>query len=404
MIPARLSTAFALSTACIALPFATTLDAQSRTRMTPAPSQDVAQRGDHRFRYMLGGAAVGGLLSFGYYQLSDRGANSGKCEPLNCALPYLSLSGAIFGLFLAKERSAQRRAESPRLGDAIEFAVSRIDLPSAASDIAVRDSVVVVSTDSGAQVFSAVPRPVGLRRRAAGLSNLRSVALSGAPEAQLLIGTGTALWETPLTTGLVSRLMDGPVDALAANGNTVVAAFGNKVRVLQRGNGPQRLDSVTVSRPVTGASFDAASGNWWLTSDSLLYTLTVGPSGVSVREAATFVGQARAVASSANWIAVALGSDGLAVWPRTALSTGGGVISPIVTRGEPRFAFDLAFVGDDLFVAGGVDGVTRVSLEGGVLRVVGSSRQASYATTITSQNGVLWVGDTNGKRVIRIMP
>ena len=400
LISARVFTVAALMSACTMPLLAGRVEAQPTSRSTAGP--ETAQSGDHRIRYMLSGAAVGGLLSLGYYQLSNRGENSGKCMPLNCALPYLSVSGAIFGLFLAKERGAQRRAEAPRIGESLEFLVSRIELPGAATDITVSDSVVVVASDSGAQVFSALPKPVGLRRRGAGLSNMRSVAIGGTVP-KLFIGTGTALWETPLAAGRVSRLMDGSVDALGAHGDVVVAAFGTKVRVLRTVNGAIRIDSVSVAKPVTGTAFDATSGTWWLAGDSLLYALTVAPSGVTVREAATFVGQARAVASGPNWIAVALGSDGLALWPRAALGSAGGVITPVVLRGEPRFAFDIAFVGDELFVAGGVDGVTRVSLQG-TPRIVGSSRQAAYATTITSENGVLWVGDSYGKRVIRFVP
>jgi hypothetical protein len=77
----------------------------------------------------------------------------------------------------------------------------------------------------------------------------------------------------------------------------------------------------------------------------------------------------------------------------------------VLLRGEPRFAFDLAFLGSDLFVAGGVDGVTRIELSPAA-RIVGSSRQAQYATSIVSDGKALWVGDrtTSRTRVMRITP
>ena len=382
-------------------PVAQGLFAQSSSRPGATPAQEPKPLGDHRFRWLTAGAAIGGLLALGYYQLSDGGKQSGRCRPINCALPYLTISGAISGLFIAKELAAQRRAELPRAGEALTFAASEIALPASASAMWVRDTLVVVATDSGAQVMSTAPRPAALRRRGAGLSNLRSVAIGGS-NPRLLIGTGTALWETPLTSGLLARVMDGPVDALSANGDVVVAAFGAKVRVRHLVNGQMRMDSVNAPAPITSTRFDATSGRWWLTTDSLLLELAVTDAMPAIAERAQFSGQARAVASSPNWIAVALGSDGLAIWPRMTL-VGGGVTSPIVLRGEPRFAFDLAFVGDALFVAGGVDGVTRVELSP-VARIVGSSRQANYATTITSDNGVLWVGDRGKNRVLRIIP
>jgi hypothetical protein len=244
-------------------------------------------------------------------------------------------------------------------------------------------------------------RPTGLRRRGVGLSNMRSVAVGGT-DGRLLIGTGTALWETPLTTGLLTRLMEGPVDALSANGDNVVAAFGSKVRVRHVVSGTARIDSVDAPAPITSSRFDATSGKYWMTTDSALFELAITDGAPKLTQLAKFEGVARAVASSPNWVAVALGSDGLAIWSRAALN-GSGVISPIVLRGEPRFAFDLAFVGDRLFVAGGVDGVTQVDLIP-TPRIVGSSKQAAYATSITSENGVLWVSDRSGNRIMRIVP
>lgn len=382
-------------------PVARGLGAQSTRSGETTPTRRV---NDHRIRYLLTGVGIGGLLALGYYQMSDGGKRSGKCQPVNCALPYLTISGGIAGLFFAQEAAAQRRAEMPRAGDALEFRFTEIGLPAAASSIGVRDSIVAIATDSGAQVLDANARPVALRRRGAGLSNLRSVAIGapGSADPRLFIGTGTALWETPLTTGLLARVMEGPVDALAAQGDVVVAAFGSKVRVRRTVSGAARVDSVDAGQPITAARYDATSGRWWLTSDSALFELTVTEAAPVLVQRAGFSGVARAVASSANWVAVALGSDGLAIWPRTSLG-GSGVVTPIVLRGEPRFAFDLAFLGDALFVAGGVDGVTRVELGAGA-RIVGSSRQAGYATAIIAEDGVLWVGDRSKNRVLRIVP
>lgn len=395
----------AAATAVFCQPLVSGLNAQEMQRASAVQSQSQSQAsgpGDHRFRYMGAGAAIGGLLALGYHQLSV-GGRAGRCQPMSCALPYLTMTGALSGLFISREKFAERRAEMPRAGSVLEFRFTETVLPAAATALGIRDTLVVAATDSGAQVLSTA-RGSLLRRRGAGLSNLRSVAIAGS-DPRLLIGTGTALWETPLTTGLISRVLDGPVDALSAHGDIVVATSGNSVRVRRMApSGATRIDSLNAGVPVTSARFDATSGKWWLTGDSLLFELTVaeGDALPVLTQRAMFSGQARAVASSRNWVAVALGSDGLAIWPRTALG-GSGVTSPVLLRGEPRFAFDLAFVGDDLFVAGGVDGVTRVDLSAGA-RIVGSSKQGGYATTIESDNGVLWVGDRNTRRLLKITP
>ena len=88
-------------------------------------------------------------------------------------------------------------------------------------------------------------------------------------------------------------------------------------------------------------------------------------------------------------------------WRRDALS--GGIITPARITREPRFAYDLAFLGGALYVAGGVDGLFQLSLTP-TARVVGSSRQLQFATTVRAANGVLWVGDRNRKSVVRVTP
>jgi len=380
------------------------MPAQSAPRATDSPTPRQKEVGDRRFRFLGIGAAIGGLLALGYYQLSDGGERSGRCMPINCALPYLTISGGISGLFIARERAAQRRAETPRAGESLMFRFTETLLPTAANGLGVRDSVLAVATDSGVVVLSSGPRISTLRRRGAGLSNIRSVAITG-DASTILIGTGTALWETPTSAGVLSRVVGGGVGALAAHGNTVVAAVGEKLVVRRTMSGSTRVDSLDAGTAVSSVRHDAFSGHWWVTADSSLFELTVSDSSLGapvLTKRSTFGGEARAVAAASNWVAVALGSDGLAIWPRASL-TGRGVTTPIVLRGEPRFAFDLAFVNDALFVAGGVDGITHVELSVSP-RIVGSSRQAGYATIIEAVDGVLWVGDRSKNRVMRIVP
>ena len=111
------------------------------------------------------------------------------------------------------------------------------------------------------------------------------------------------------------------------------------------------------------------------------------------------------MASDSNWVAAALGTEGVIIWPREYLAprrVDGGQ-TPWRLKGEPRYAFDLAFAGNDLFVAGGVDGVTRIRLAPSPT-ILGASRQVSYATSIVARNGVLWVGDRNGSGLVRLVP
>jgi hypothetical protein len=94
-----------------------------------------------------------------------------------------------------------------------------------------------------------------------------------------------------------------------------------------------------------------------------------------------------------------MGEGGVAAWPREAV-----VGPPRLLRGEPRFAYDVALLGDALYVAGGVDGVWRVSLAGETPLVEGASRQVRFAAQVRAVDGVLWVTDRDERRVVRLVP
>ncbi|MEP6781497.1 MAG: hypothetical protein ABJC26_16485 [Gemmatimonadaceae bacterium] len=350
-----------------------------------------------KLKYLLIGAGTGALLATAYYGFSNGGKTASSCGPLNCALPYLSITGGLIGLFSAKDLAATRRAEAPRIGASLNFATVELPLISTPLGLAIRDTLIAVVTDSGAQIVSASGKPLALRRRGIGLSDLRQVALrpSGA---QLLIGTGVALWEGSAGAGQLSRAYDGPIDALATDDIGVLGASGSTV-FYRRGEGAAATtDSIRADAAVTAATFDKTSNHFWVASDSSL--IEVDATGaLKVIRKVPLPAKALSIAVSTEWIAVAMGSDGVAAWRRDGMSA--PVVTPVRIRDEPRFAFDAAFVGSDLYVAGGVDGLFQLSLSP-IAHVVGSSRQIRYATSLRSENGVLWVGDRGRKSLIRV--
>lgn len=347
------------------------------------------------------GALTGTVLAMGYYFLSEKGSRSSGCQPLDCALPFLAGSGAIAGLFIGRELDAQRRAFAPRAGEAIEFAFGEGKVLAPPTFIDVRDSLIAVVSDSGVQLLSATAAPKALRRRANGLSALRQVAIVPS-RGSLVLGTGTALWEASLLAGPATRLTDGPVDALAASGDVVLSASGNRLRVRVGAGESARTDSLEFPQPIASVAYDSIAQAWWVATDSQVVQVTSN-SGKLARTSISLAlpATARAVATSAEWIAAALGDEGVIAWRRESLS--GGVIAAVRVTQEPRFAYDLTFLGGALYVAGGVDGLFQLSLSP-IPRVVGSSRQLQFATTVRAGNGVLWVGDRNRVSVVRVTP
>lgn len=380
------------------------LRAQSIGGLPSAPGGPIpASRasGGTLLRSSLFGALSGTVLATGFYFLSEKGDRSSGCQPLNCALPFLAGSGAIAGLFIGRELDAQRRAFAPREGESIEFGFAEGIVLAQPSYLDVRDSLIAVVSDSGAQLLSASAAPKALRRRANGLSALRQIAIIPA-RGSLVLGTGNALWEANLVSGPASRLAEGPVDALAASSDAMLSATGRRIRYRTGSGDGLRVDSLEMTQPVAAIAYDSVARAWWVATDSQVVQVTsTNGKLVATSIVLALPAAARSIATNGEWIAAALGDEGVIAWRRDAL--GGGVITPARVTREPRFAYDLAFLGSTLYVAGGVDGLFQLSLAP-TPRVVGSSRQLQFATTVRAANGVLWVGDRNRKSIVRVTP
>jgi len=353
-------------------------------------------------KYTVLGATAGAGLAMGYWAVSERGQRGNACQPIDCALPYLTITGALAGLFLARELEAQRIALTPREGNSVEFGLLAAPLLAPPNWAEVNDSLVVVANDSGVQVINvATAKPTPTARRAAGLRAIRQVALLPSRSA-IVLGTGTALFETPLIAGPARRVSDGAVAALASNGSAVLSASGTTLRLMRDGQNAVS-DTLTMPQPVNSLAWDARANHWWATSDSSLTAITASEQGLRRGDALSIPPGARRVAVGSNYLAIALGDAGMLVYPRASLSAtqGGGIITPLRMVGEPRFVFDVEFLGDTLYAAGGVDGVYRIELSPEP-RIIDSSRQFPFATLVRNLNGRMWVGDRGRQEMIRV--
>jgi hypothetical protein len=345
-----------------------------------------------RLKYTVIGALVGVALAGGYASAVDK-AIPPSCDPWGCAMPFLSVSGAITGLFLAREIDAQRRAERPRVGVRDRVGLEYAVLPAMPDGMSIRDSLIAVVSDSGISIFAAEAKPRALRRRGIGLRGLRDVALLPG-NARLLVSSDVALYGTSSVSGVASRLLDGAITAIAAGGDGWLAARGAAITVERQRDGATVRDSINVGTTAISAAYDEYSGSWWVGTDSALLRVewnANAESGLRMAERIATAGGVRAIASSPSWITVALGEAGVAAWRRGA--AGGGLVTPIRLQSEPRFAYDLAFYNNTLLVAGGTDGLVRIALDP-TPTVLGVSRDLPFATLVNvdAKNGI-WVGD-----------
>ncbi|WP_411281505.1 hypothetical protein [Gemmatimonas sp.] len=353
-----------------------------------------------RLKYTVVGGLVGIALAAGYSSIVDK-AVPPSCDPWGCAMPFLSVSGAITGLFLAREIDAQRRAERPRVGVRDRVRLESAGLPAMPEGMSVRDTLIAIASDSGVSLFAAEAKPRALRRRGIGLRGLRDVALLPGNE-RLLVSSEVALYGTSTLSGSASRVLDGALTAIAVGGDGWLASRGAAVTVERQRGGITVRDSINVGTAAISAAYDESTRSWWVGTDSALLRLEWnadaeaadtpgGRLGLRVAERVPTGGGVRAIVASREWVAVALGEAGVLAWRRVA--GGSGVIAPVRLQGEPRFAYDLAFYNGTLLVAGGTDGLVRMALDP-TPTVLGVSRDLPFATLVKvdAKNGI-WVGD-----------
>ena len=353
-----------------------------------------------RLKYTVVGSLVGAVLAAGYSTVVDKRIPP-SCDPWGCAMPYLSLSGALTGLFLAREIDAQRRAERPRVGIRDRVGLESALLPAMPQGMALRDTLIAIASDSGVSLFAAEAKPRALRRRGIGLRGLRDVALLPGNE-RLLLASDVALYGISTMAGSASRILDGAMTAIAVGGDGWLAARGAAVIVERQRGGNTVRDSIHIGTTAISAAYDERTGSWWVGTDSALLrvdwnadatasAITGVRLSMRVAERIPTDGGVRAIAASKDWVALALGEAGVMAWRR--VDSGGGVIAPVRLQSEPRFAYDLAFYNGTLLVAGGTDGLVRIALEP-TPTVLGVSRDLPFATLVKvdGKNGI-WVGD-----------
>lgn len=361
-------------------------------------------------KYAIIGGLTGSALATGYYAVSNKGLDSGQCEPWRCALPFLTVSGAFSGMFLAREVEAQRRALAPRVGSGERYLSETLELLAPPTAFAVRDSLLVAVGDSGTAVVPTQARvndlkARALRRQAQGLAGLRTVDMSAAAD-RMLLGSGSAFYSLSLSSGAVQRLLPGAVSALAAGptAGSWAVARGEWVTV-QYENGTR--DSVRVAGGAKALSWDTRRNAYWVGTDSGVAVIRMGagqqtgtapPIGIEQRFATPQ--PVRALAHGPHWIVAALGEGGVMGWKPDA--TSGVITEPVVLSGSTRFVYDVAMKENQLWIAAGSDGLVRVSLEP-EWRVLGSTREHGYITGVRTGDGEsVWVSELGQNRLRKL--
>lgn len=376
----------------------------------PAPlrAQGVDGGNAHKLRYSLLGALVGSALATGYYAISDPADRRDQgCKPWSCALPYLAGSGALTGLFLSRELAIQRQANIPRLGAREKASFTSAPVVGVAGSIAVRDSLVAVLSDSGVTLYAAGARPTALRRRGAGLAGVRQVALPSTD--RLVLGSASALYSGNSEAGTFTRLLPGPVSALASTPTATgsrpswLVARGRVVQLVTagvEGNAVSVGDSLMIEATARIAAHDAGADRWWIGTDSTVIEVLATNGVLRTGRRLMAPAPVHALAASADYVAAALDDQRLLVWSRRALDQEAYAAS-VLDLGS-AYPYDIAFRGRDLLVAAGTEGLLRVGIEPTLnVRAVVAELPFVTLVTVDAQQRV-WVVDRNKRALLEV--
>lgn len=375
---------------------------------TPLEAQPVDGGVVRRLKYTLAGAAVGSVLATAYYAVSDPEDRESGCKPWSCVMPYLTGSGALTGLFLAREIAMQRAADMPRLAARERATFSTLALPGAFTGLLAVDTLVYVVGDSGVAVIGRADVPRALRRRANGLRGLRELALvpgtaGNGADHRLLVASEAALYSTSAMSGPVSRVLSGPIGGLAASPARWIAARGPMIFTGSAVDGSATVrDSLLLGADVRAAVGDGTTGHFWVATDSSVIEVRILPEGVASRAREFPVSTpVHALAVSAGHLVAATREQQLLVWSRTAMSN--AIVTPELLPLGAAYPYDMAFRGEELFVAAGAEGVVRIAMTP-TLEALGTITDVRFATHIrVDGDGTLWVTDRARNALVKLL-
>ncbi len=349
------------------------------------------------------GAALGVGFYFLYDRLSLGGTRGSDCQPDSCALPYLTIAGALAGFFMGYE-SDNQYALRYRYGSPISLSSRSFTLDGEGTSMALRDSLIAVAGVKGVEIIAGGPRQRSVAMRASGFAGLSAVDFVG-DGSQLGVASGTSVSLLPTLDGRGRLVREGGAEALVSTPSGMVIGAGTTVEIIPTGDvdslGP--WPAVELQSPVRALRWDSARQLLWAGTDSALIALSVraGQSPVVVNTID--------VGGSARRVSVAAGADQVAV----AIGNRGLVVLDIDARGSERsrsswagaqYVYDAAFVKGHIYAAAGVEGLYRLELNDGTLRSTGLAREGGFAAVMETMDDVLYVLDRSGRALVRVTP
>lgn len=376
--------------ACLAaVAVASTVDAQATTQTVME-----GKRTPRRIVYPFVGAAVGGLASLVYFWSGPR-TLPGTCSGSVCVAAASLGGGALIGWLVGREKD-QLHELRYRGGMPLRPTFLEVDLAGDPMVLSAADSLVVALGGGGAQIVRNAERPRLLATRAAGLRQMSDAILL--PQANELILTANGLYRFPMMSGQGVSLRAAPASAVVSLGNDYIVGAGRRVeRVPRNASDIGTWPGIALADSIRSLQADSRGVVWALTESEVvglrpaLDSLTV----ISRFEVPRGTGQRMALDNGV--LAVALGDSGVRFV---------SVESPerptvLADFRDVRFAHDVALRGTTAFVAGGIDGLIKVSLrDQNTLVKEGIARELGFIVSVEAVGDHLFVLDRGGATAI----
>lgn len=323
----------------------------------------------------------------------------GGCSKASCVVPVSVALGAGVGFLIGKEMDdlyALRYSHAPP----IDLRGRELPLAMPPNDLAVQDGTVLVTGGEGVEVVRAGPTLERLGIRARGLRGIGPVTADGRRNL-LFVGSSVGLYRFPLLGEEPGTLAyPDEISALSSDGTRLAIGTGPGIQLARVGDS---LEAVGEQVPEDSRVMDLA----WQ-GDSLLWVLTEERLASYVREGDTlrFLGAlplptiARRLTLDGAVALIAAGSGGVyAVDVRDAAAP-----VEMTNWSGARFAYDVAAMGNTVYVAAGPEGlyILRLTPEG--FRPVGLSRSVGFVAAVEAGPEAVYLLDRTGVMLRRLDP
>jgi hypothetical protein len=318
----------------------------------------------------------------------------------DCSACYIGAGaalGSIAGYLIGRDFD---RSHALRYGGVPRLRIPFLEQPLDGDPLtlAARDTLLAVATSSGVTMFSSTRGLTPLSRRATSIRNIGAVELVPRSHA-LLVAAPTGLYRYPASRGAGALLREGTIQAAVATDSLLFMAAGPRIEYAPAtSDSARRWPGIDLHAPVADMEWDAARQILWALTDTLLLALRPEGGGLRVSSRTRVDAGGRTLASHSDRIAIAYGSDGLAIVDANEVATPREIAR---WRGA-RFVYDASWAGSRLYAGAGPEGVFVIDAATLPPRTVGLAFDLGFVAALLSRDGYTCILDRRTASVRRI--